>query len=70
MIYEINSTDVDYCIANECYCICISNDELTALVSSTRKLDNIEIINEYQYTEINEVMLSEKYKKICKDCNL
>lgn len=70
MLYEINSKDVEYCIENECYCICISNNTSTALISSTKKLNNIQILNEYDHTQINELMLSEKWVKPCEDCNI
>ena len=68
MIYEINSVDVDYCLSNGCYCIRVSDDSMTALVSSAEKITNIEILGEYEHTEINEIMMLEKWQKECKDC--
>lgn len=68
MIYEINSTDIEYCLANDCYCICVSNDSMTALISSQEEITNIEILGEHQQTEINEIMMLEKWQKECKDC--
>lgn len=69
MIYEISANDVDYCIANQCHCICISNDMSTALVTSIKALDDIQVVNEYHHTEINELMSLEKWKQFCKDCS-
>ena len=68
MIYEINSADVDYCTSNGCYCICVSNDSMTALISSVEGITGIEILGEYQHTEINEIMMLTKWQKECKDC--
>jgi hypothetical protein len=68
MIYEINSVDVDYCTSNGCYCICVSNDLITTLISSVEKINGIQILGEYQHTEINELMMLDKWKKICEDC--
>ena len=69
MIYEINSKDVDYCKSIGCFCICFCDNSPTALISSPEKLTGVEIIAEYQQTEINEVMMLDKWKKLCKDCS-
>ena len=68
MIYEINFADVNYCISNNCFCFCVSNDSMTALISSAEKITNIEILGEHQHTEINEIMMLEKWQKECRDC--